>query len=322
MKKAAQVLDRIIVYILYGLILVLPVFAFPGFSNPYLTNKAVLLRVATAVLLLLWATSCALARELKWRRTPLDIPLAGLLAAGVVSTIFSMNRLATLAGSIRLEGLWAYIMYALLFYLSAWYLATDATDATDSPDATDSTGGTASTRQRRLTTLRLFALSSALPALMSLLQLFGVDFSRLYKVELMTYSATYGNRAFYACYLLLIIPVFAYLALKEKKPWLRIAWAAGGAVNVFMLVLSNNRGAMLGLIVATMAAVVMTSLRSPSPTAAGSFSRAWAPSCWRCSSSSGPRGARPTARGCARPSPSTPTKTPKTAFTCGNPPSR
>jgi O-antigen ligase len=241
-KKASEVLDRIILYILYGLILVLPLVIFRGSYDVVLLPKVTIIRVAAAVLLLLWTASCVLAGELKWHRTPLDIPLAGLLVMVVVSTIFSMNWQASLAGAIRQEGLWIYFIYALLYYLAVWYLGRG---------------------DKWLTALRLFAWSSLVPALMSALQLFGVDFSKLFDANLMTYSATFGNRPFYGYYLVMVIPVFCFLAWREKNRWRRLAWAAGGAVNLAILPLTNNRADTLGLLAAVMAAVILISLCSP-----------------------------------------------------------
>ena len=172
---------------------------------------------------------------------PLDLPLAGLILLGIISTIFSMNRLASLAGAIRLEGLWMLLVYALVYYLSAWYLGRG---------------------EKWLRALRLLALSTLPLALMTMLQLLGVDFSRLFDRELMTYSGTFTNHPYYAYYLVLAIPIFAYLAWHESRRWPRLAWAAGGLVNLAILPITNNRASTLGLLVAGTAAVVLLSLRS------------------------------------------------------------
>lgn len=240
-RKASEVLDRIILYALYLLILLLPLAVCRGFNDPFLLVKVTVLRVVVVVLLLLWAASCALSGELKWRRTPLDLPLAGLVLVGIISTIFSENRLASLAGAIRLEGLWMLLIYALVYYLSAWYLGRG---------------------DKWLRALRLFVLSTLPLALVTLLQLLGVDFSRLFDRDLMTYSGFFTNHPYYAYYLVLAIPVFAYLAWHESRRWPRLAWVAGGLVNLAILPVTNNRASTLGLLVAGTAAVILLSLRS------------------------------------------------------------
>lgn len=241
MQKASAALDRAVTWLLYGLILVLPMTIGWGFYEVARPSKVTVLKLAAALLLLLWASSCALSGELKWRRTPLDIPLAGLLVTVVVSTIFSMNRQASLFGAIRREGLWIYFIYALVYYLSAWYLGRG---------------------KIWLTALRLVALSSAAPALMTVLQLLGADLSGLFGTEITPYAAAFGYRPFYAYYLVLVIPVFFYLAWREKGRWRRYAWAAGGAVNLAILPLTNNRASILGLFATALAAVMLLSLRS------------------------------------------------------------
>ena len=244
-KKAAGALDRVITWILYALIACLPAVIGRGVYEATLPPKVTALRVAAALLLLLWAASCALAGELKWRRTRLDLPLAGLLAAVTVSTVFSMNWQASLAGSIRQEGLWIYFIYALVFYLSAWYLGRDG---------------------KWLTALRLTALSSAVPALMTGLQLCGADLSRLLDARTTPYAAAFGYRPYYAYYLVLVIPVFFYLASREPwrkgSRWKRAAWAAGGAANLAVLPLTNNRASTLGFFSAALAVVILLGLRS------------------------------------------------------------
>lgn len=241
-KKVAAVLDRVITWILYGLILMLPLVIGRGFYEVQRPPLVTTLKLAAALLLLLWTASCVLAGELKWRRTPLDIPLAGLLLLVVVSTVFSMNWQASLFGSIRHEGLWDYFIYALLFYLSAWYLGRS---------------------EKWLTALRLVALSSVALVLMTGLQLFGADFSAFFGTKITPYAATFGYRPYYACYLLLVIPVFCYLAYREKRRWRRAAWAAGGVANLAILPLADNRAATLALLCAALAAFILLSLRSP-----------------------------------------------------------
>ena len=69
-EKIAQSLDRAITWILYGLILLLPLLIGRGFYALARPPRVTALKLAAALLLLLWVTSCALAGRLKWRRTP------------------------------------------------------------------------------------------------------------------------------------------------------------------------------------------------------------------------------------------------------------
>ena len=78
----------------------------------------------------------------------------------------------------------------------------------------------------------------------------------------MKYAATFGYSNYYAYYLVLVIPVFGYLAYREKNRWRRAAWALGGVVNLAILPLANNRASTLGLFGAALALVILLSLRS------------------------------------------------------------
>src|SRR5256886_929089 len=57
--------------------------------------------------------------RLRLRRTPLDIPLAILVASALVSTVFAVNRNLSLFGSYgRYEGFLTIVLYALLYWLA------------------------------------------------------------------------------------------------------------------------------------------------------------------------------------------------------------
>jgi putative inorganic carbon (HCO3(-)) transporter len=96
------------------------------------TNDPVILpklQAARALILLLGALVVVrwLRADLKFRRTPLDLPILAYVASAAVSTIFAANPSVAFFGSFgRLEGLLTIATYALLFWLTVQSISSSA----------------------------------------------------------------------------------------------------------------------------------------------------------------------------------------------------
>ena len=96
----------------------LPLAVSPATAEAYLLPKLVAARLVVIALLVTLGL-VAVRGRLRLRRTPLDIPLAILVASALVSTVFAVNRNLSLFGSYgRYEGFLTIVLYALLYWLA------------------------------------------------------------------------------------------------------------------------------------------------------------------------------------------------------------
>ena len=73
------------------LALVVPFLFIPGFYNLFELPRAILIQVAAVFILLLWLIEALSKNELKFRRTPFDLPLLGLVSWAGLSLLWAQN---------------------------------------------------------------------------------------------------------------------------------------------------------------------------------------------------------------------------------------
>ncbi len=95
-----ETLEKIISWKIRALVFLLPLFFLPITIEFYVFNKQTLLLFATGGLLVLWALKMLLEKSLKFKKTPLDLPVLLLALAYVTATILaSPNKVEALMNS-------------------------------------------------------------------------------------------------------------------------------------------------------------------------------------------------------------------------------
>jgi len=96
MKKT---LNTIIKFSLYSLIFLLPVFFLPFSFEAYEFNKQYLLFFLVSLAFLAWFAKMIICdKEIKFRRTPLNIPILVFIFIAILNTVFSIDRISSLFG--------------------------------------------------------------------------------------------------------------------------------------------------------------------------------------------------------------------------------
>lgn len=171
--------------------------------------------------------------DFKWKFDGMGVAVMLFLAVLLISSLFSFARGASLK---------VWIMYAVF---GGFYFVIV---------------NTVKTKEQAYALLKIFAISGALVALYGVMQyVFGwatadtwID-EEMFESNVTRVYSTLANPNVLGEYLLLIIPITAVFALKEKPKHLS-KWAYIGmfAVSVLCLVLTQSRGCWIGFILATM----------------------------------------------------------------------
>jgi tetratricopeptide (TPR) repeat protein len=122
-------LETIINFIPVLLSFLVPFFFLPITVEFFEFNKLYLVAVATLFMLLLWAGKMLTTKDVSIVRSKMDMPVLLLLAAVVVSSIFSVNKLSSIYGA---TGRWfptliSYIVMIAFYYVSAANINSERT---------------------------------------------------------------------------------------------------------------------------------------------------------------------------------------------------
>ncbi|HSW48416.1 MAG TPA: O-antigen ligase family protein [Candidatus Saccharimonadales bacterium] len=125
-NNLSSYLDSAILFILLIVAGVTPLLFLNQTTEFYSIPKLTFLIFSTAILLGLWIFSWIVKGKIAVTRTPLDIPLLGLLAAVLISTFFSSSRLTSIYGNFpNIHGSAAsWVIYILLYFVAVSQLKT------------------------------------------------------------------------------------------------------------------------------------------------------------------------------------------------------
>lgn len=94
-----NIFSRIIKVCLYSLVFLLPFFFLPFSFEFYDFNKQYLLFILVTLAVLCWVAKMVWQdKEIRFRRTPLDIPVLAFLAVAVISAVLSVDRVSSVFG--------------------------------------------------------------------------------------------------------------------------------------------------------------------------------------------------------------------------------
>jgi len=86
--------------IIYAMVFLLPLFFLRDTVDIFEFNKQYLIWVLTGIAVLVWCfRMIILEKKMKWRRTPLDIPILIFLAINVLIAMFSVDKYVSLWGN-------------------------------------------------------------------------------------------------------------------------------------------------------------------------------------------------------------------------------
>ncbi len=241
--------DRVMFGCLVAIVAALPIVFNPAGNAYFESPKMALFRMALLVAVAACATKMVVTRRFTWIRTPLDWPLAALVASGAAATALALDRHVSFWGRLnRFDGLLHLVCYVVLFYVTV---------------------GVVRRRSQLRTLVGAFCAGAGMVSIVAVLERLGIHLFPSGGAEALDptrASSTYGSPMYLAAYLSLAIPaslaLLAYLAARgsgdghsSSLPTSNATYAllALVAVESAALVASQGRAAWLGVGVAVAA---------------------------------------------------------------------
>lgn len=253
-----EILDLLIEFVYLAIIFIIPLYfslAFPTYNIFELSKLAifqalvcVLLFLTLAKLVFYWPFNFSGNRGTKRALVLFKrygaVPLVFIVGLGI-TLIFSTNRIQSFFGSYdRQAGYLSYIFYFLWFILLAFNIRTinNRVSRLDAPEKI-------SQRVDRL--ISVAVISSFLVSVYGILQILGMDFLTWPEDPLLTRRtiSTFGQPNFLASWLVMAIPLSAYLIFKNKKFLLRVFFGIILLSQLACLFFTSSRGALVALAV-------------------------------------------------------------------------
>ncbi len=108
-------LDKVIQSVILGIIILIPIVFWPDFQTVFTIPKLLILRILSAVALILFLLKLFLAKKVTFKKSPIYLALGLILASAVISTFFSINAITSLFGQYsRFVGLFSLLNFLLL----------------------------------------------------------------------------------------------------------------------------------------------------------------------------------------------------------------
>src|SRR3989344_5776122 len=221
-----------------------PLIVADSYFFPFITGKAFYLRTLIEIAFGAWAVLALLDKEYRPRFSWIGAVVVGFVVWMFIADIFALNVVKAFWSNFeRMEG------WVLLIHLLGLFFSASAVLRVDLP------AGKAGMKWRAwfLTSLGV----SVILVGYALLQLNGTLAIHQGSVRI---DASLGNSAYFAIYLLFSTFVALWLALTEKRPWLKWSLIALAALEAVLIFFTETRGTIIGLILALMLAALLTAL--------------------------------------------------------------
>jgi len=116
-NNISDILDKIIIYLIKGLVFTLPLFFLPWTTEWFEFNKQYLLWLIVPLIIILWLIKMTFDKKIEFKRTPLDMPILIFLAITSFSSILSLDKFSSFFGFYgRFSDAWLGAMSLALFY--------------------------------------------------------------------------------------------------------------------------------------------------------------------------------------------------------------
>lgn len=237
MNKNIKIVEKVF-FGLVLLVLLAPLWVFKDLLFPYITSKAFYLRI---VIELAFPFYLYLVLSVKQYRpsfkNPLTIAVTAFVVLNLISALFGVNPLKSLWGNFERMGGVFYLAHLSMYYFYILLLA-----------------------QMKQDYMRKFVLSVI--SLGAVLAVYGV----LVWLKILTFlpdpsypriSATFGNPIFFASFLILPMFLTLFYLLQEDRKWMKALYGVVIGLELWSILLSQTRGAVVGLGLALFVSAVL-----------------------------------------------------------------
>ncbi len=228
-------------YLFYTLFFLLPLVFYPRSSEVFEFNKIVVIYIFTILIVAFWVIKMIKENKIVIRRTILDIPIILFLVSQVISTIISIDSHTSFFGyySRFNGGLLSTICYSLLY----WAFVSNFN------------------KQNLMKLLKITLISATIVAVYGILEHFGHSFSCLVVNQQFNDDcwvqdvrtrvfASFGQPNWLAAYLVSLVPLTWYFALKTKMQKEKIIWIGVSVLFFACILFTKSRSGLLGLALA------------------------------------------------------------------------
>jgi O-antigen ligase len=217
-----------------------------SFFFPFITGKAFYLRILIEIAVSAWVVLLFLDKEYRPRFSWIGACTVGFVVWMLIADIFAVNSMKAFWSNFeRMEG-WVLLIHLLGFFFAAGAVLR-------------------ATKKWRAWFLTSLAASLIISGY-SLLQMGG---SLAIHQGASRIDATLGNSAYLAIYFLFSVFIALWLALTEKYTWLKWSLIALAVLETVLLFFTGTRGTMIGLLVGSAVAALLTAVT------AGRRTRTW-----------------------------------------------
>ncbi|MFH1238855.1 MAG: tetratricopeptide repeat protein [bacterium] len=227
--------DKIIRYLFYFLLAVVPLIFFTTLTQNPFYIQIILLQVTAALILAIYLLKFAFSREFKILNTPLDVPLVFLMIVCALSVVISIIRHQNTPLAVFLMGM-DNIIFLILNWLAIFYLTVYTLNKT------------AYIKKA----LMFLLIVAGLASLYGILQYFKIE--PIWPQAVDPFGgrcvSTFGNPNFLASFLVLLLPLSLTGMLAAQKRYLKLFLFIISTLMLTALMCTSTRSAWIGLVAA------------------------------------------------------------------------
>lgn len=214
-----------------------PLLVANSFFFPFITGKAFYFRILVEIAFSAWVVLAFIDKEYRPRFSWIGVAVVAFVAWMGIADLFALNVAKAFWSNFeRMEG------WILLIHLLGFFFASGAVLRVEKK-----------WRAWFLTSLGVAVIIS----LYAFLQLSGSAAIHQGSTRI---DASFGNSAYLAIYLLFTACIAFWLALTEKRPWLKWLLIAFAIVEAMLIFFTETRGTIIGLILGFSVAALLTAL--------------------------------------------------------------
>jgi len=212
-----NLINKLIDSIVISLTFLVPIFFLPITTDFFELNKMALLVLGSLILLVLWGIKILFTKKLAISSSPLDLPILLSLAVFILSTIFSINKDASIFGT---QGRWFPSLIGFATLVVFYYSSASNIDKSSTIKAA----------------VYSFLLSSSISSLVAILGYYNTPL-RIFDSVMFTFSGSINSALFVASLgtVLSLIMMFG-----EKNQFVKMSLTVVALTNFSLMLVLNN----------------------------------------------------------------------------------
>ena len=253
-EKTNNIYTNIIKYSFYLLFILVPLLLTPWNYELFEYNKMMAVYLLTAAIGSAWVAKMTTEKQIRIRRTILDLPILLFAGSQLVSTIFSIDPHVSWLGyySRFNGGMWSIISYTLLYFAFTTHIELFVPKPTEAKPAKAKQPPTVSSHFSLPPLVVASIISASFVAIYGVLERLGIDKDIWVQDVQNRVFSTLGQPNWLAAYVVALTPVAIALTAMSKKAWslTKILWGSASILLFCVLLFTRSRSGLFGLAIA------------------------------------------------------------------------